>query len=174
MQKHDHLPFYHGLSKMKKTLFLLLLGIALLLYTYNALLIAKVTFPWQKTALQQTDKNSRLTFEQLLVAAVPAKFEVKGRDPFTYAPTKAAPPPVKNVVKATPKVEKKEVAAPPIVITGIMWHPETPVAIIKVPGGSTKMVKAGQLIGETITIKKIDKHSVTVVFEGTTFTIDKK
>jgi hypothetical protein len=55
-----------------------------------------------------------------------------------------------------------------------MWNPNNPVAMIKLPGGSSKLAKAGQEIGTDITVKSINKKSIIVLFEGKEFTVHKK
>jgi hypothetical protein len=158
-------------SEMKKMLIIALVVIAVPLYTYNALLLFEVRLPGQTGSNGEMMKSTH-TFEQLLIAAMPAKFEIRGRDPFTLYIEKPAPPPVKTG-PAVKKNEKKEVAPPPLAISGIMWHPDNPVAMVKMPDGPGKLVKPGQEIGTNLRVKKIDKKSVTVVFEDREFVIEK-
>ena len=62
---------------------------------------------------------------------------------------------------------------PPVVLSGVLWKPDNPVAMVKVNGGSTKLVKIGQTVGGNITVKKVEKKSITVVYEGKEFIIKK-
>ncbi|MBN1575035.1 MAG: hypothetical protein JW913_00680 [Chitinispirillaceae bacterium] len=156
---------------MKKTLVVILIIVALPLYGYNALMLLRIAFPKVKKTAAAVKEEAGPSFERMLRAATPVRFEVKGRDPFTLSIEK--PKPAQADIPVVKK-KTKEVAAPPITITGILWNPKNPVATIKLPGGSKTLVKAGQKIGGNLTIKRIEKKTITVVFEGREFTITRK
>jgi hypothetical protein len=157
---------------MKKILLILLIIIALPLYTYNALLLCKVKLPGQKNNRHDVLVKSRHTFELLLVGAAPAKFEIKGRDPFTLYKERPKPP-VKTEALAHPTV-KNEITPPPVTISGILWNPSNPVAMVKLSGGSTKLVKAGQELDKNMHVKNVGKRNITVVCGGKEFVIEKR
>lgn len=156
---------------MKKVLVIILLIVAVPLYLYNALLLFKVKLPGSGTG--QKGSVSAHTFERLLVAALPATFEVKDRDPFTLY---KAPPQVPAAF--APKIEQKKepvnVEAPKLSLSGILWNPDNPVAMVRLPDGATKLVKPGMVLDGQIRIKSIDKRSVTVTSSGRDFVIEKK
>lgn len=100
-------------------------------------------------------------------------------DPFiTKLKPPPPPPPVIEAVLPRPKVvvpvkpppepEKPRVVVPPdITLTGIVYHPTHPMAIV-----NGEVVEPGQIIssaGGDIKIMKIDKKSVQVFFSGTVF-----
>lgn len=157
---------------MKKVIVILLVIVALPLYSYNAFLLIRMSFGGEKSTTRNIEQSSDYTFEELIKAAIPVVFAEKGRDPFTLHKKKAKPkqPQKKKKVK---KRELKKKAPPPLVLSGVLWKPDNPVAMVKVNGGSTKLIKVGQTVGGNITIKKIEKKSVTVEYEGNEFTIKK-
>ncbi len=161
---------------MRKTFIIALVLVALPLYSYNAFLLLRSVFPGRedRTAAVKSGKSS-LSMERLLAAAAPVRFEPGGRDPFTLYAEKPKPTPAKiPVIVNKPKTDKKEIAPPPIVITGIMWHPDNPVATIKLPTGASSLVRAGQRIGDDLIVKRIERKSVTVEFGGKEFTVERR
>ena len=156
---------------MKKILVTVLLIIALPLYGYNFYLLLRTAFPAPAGARSAAVRQS-VSFEQLLSAAAPVKFEERGRDPFTLCKEPPKPVVVREVAKAEPKPAPANL--PSITISGILWNPENPVAMIKIAGGKTVLAKTGQQPGGEITIKTINKKNIVVLFGGKEFTIEKK
>ena len=70
-------------------------------------------------------------------------------------------------------VAVKESPKPPSIrITGIMWNPTSPVAMVSMPDGASTVAKAGMTIGE-VTFKKIEKNRIQVAYNGKDFWIDR-
>ena len=157
---------------MKKILLIGLIVIAVPLYSYNVFLMLRVALPSGKSGQRSTGGENALSFESIVAAAAPVVFEDKGKDPFVLYREK--PKPVVQRKPVAKKSVKKEVKPPAITVTGIMWNPDNPVAMIKLPGSRSKLVKSGQQISENLTVKKVGKKSVTVVYEGTAFTFERK
>ena len=159
---------------MKKVLLITLILIAVPLYGYNMFLLLRGSLSSKGDKAVAAAGETVTSFETVLYAATPVSFVEKGKDPFTLykEPPRPIVPVKKEPVKEKPV--KKEVNAPAIVVTGIMWNPDNPVATVKMPGGKSSLVKSGQQLGENLSVKKIEKRSVTVVFEGKEFTINKK
>jgi Tfp pilus assembly protein PilP len=157
---------------MKKVLIMLLVIVALPLYSYNAFLLIRISFGGNEGTTRNVEQSSKYTFEELIKAATPVVFAERGRDPFTLHKKKNKPKQHQKK-KVAIKKETKKTAPPPLVLSGVLWKPDNPVAMVKMSGGSTKLVKVGQAVGGNITVKKIEKKSVTVVYEGEEFTIKK-
>lgn len=156
---------------MKKILVIALLIIALPLYGYNVYLLVRSAFP-AAVGPRRVAAKPGISFEQILVAAAPVKFEDRGRDPFTLYKEPPKPAVVREVVKAAPK--PPPASLPSIIISGILWNSDNPVAMIKVAGGKTVLAKTGQQIGTEITVKTINKKNIIILFGGKEFTIEKK
>jgi hypothetical protein len=159
---------------MKKILLISLLVIALPLYGYNVFLLLRVALPAHGGGSGVSDQGNAPSFESVLLAAAPVVFEEKGKDPFQLYKKKPKPVAPVNKPRKKPKTVKKEVAAPAITITGIMWNPDNPIAMVKLPGGKSAVAKKGQQLSDNLTVKKVEKKSITVVFEGKEFTYERK
>jgi hypothetical protein len=159
---------------MKKTLIILLCVIAVPLYSYNALLLVRAWFPAYSNKEEYKSNNTPPAIEQLLVATAPLQFEIRGRDPFALK--KIEKPIVTNekkIISENLKPVKKDITAPAIKVAGIMWNPSNPVAMVKLNGGSTKMVKQGQQLESGISVLVIGKNNIVVSVDGNKFTIIK-
>lgn len=157
---------------MKKLLVLLLCIVAIPLYTYNILLLTKVVLPWHTAKADKQMQENRHTFEQLLIAAKPPHFVSRGRSPFTLN-AKQKIVGKKIPVKAKKRPAPKKTVEPIVRVTGIMWHPENPVAMVKVNNGGTSMVRLGHTFAGGIKVTAIHKKSVTVLVDGKSFTFKK-
>lgn len=94
------------------------------------------------------------------------------RDPFKGKKPKPKPKP--KVEKKVEEPKPKVVVKPPnIKINGIMWNSTKPLAMIQLPNGSSQMVKAGDEILGRITVKKVEKNRVQVLFKETLFWIER-
>jgi hypothetical protein len=142
---------------MRKTLIAILAVIAVGVYTYNAFLLVR------PGAQQKTEGKKRtqddISVEKLLARSQPVLFAKSDRNPFGKSGGKISAP-------------VPSVAAPAVTISGIMWDPVSPLAMIVLPDGSSAAVKAGQTVGE-ITVKKIEKERVCIVFKNKTFWISR-
>lgn len=156
---------------MKKILLITLILISIPLYSYDLFLLFRVFISSEKNELE-IQRSTNFSFDKLLVNAAPVRFEDKGKSPFV--PYKVTPKPVVTVspkkLAATPSAAKEPPKPPAIVITGIMWNPSSPVAMITLPDGSSAVAKAGQKFG-SINVKKIEQNRILVVNEGKEFWI---
>jgi hypothetical protein len=158
---------------MKKTILIILILCAIPLYTYNIFLLIRT-----KTVsnLQKNKENPAGFFDKWLIQASAVEFKKSGRSPFS--PFKEPPPsPLKPVV-VTDKFTKKnmqkkvEIPLPAIQISGIMWSPTNPVAMITFPGGTSEVVKEGGTYSDFI-VKKIERHRIQILFNKQLIWIDK-
>ncbi len=148
---------------MRKTVIILLILIAIPLYTYNVyvLIMGSLKGTQETSTVQISGKKTTVSIDNLRNIVKPVTFVKQGRSPF-----------VEFTVTEKPKVEKiqlqikqpvKAIAEmPKIAINGIMWNPQNPLAMLGLPDGSSTVVKAGQTVGE-FTVKKIEKTRVVVV-----------
>jgi len=156
---------------MKKTTVTILIIIAIPLYVYNILVLVGGL---QKKSKENGKIHEEQSFslDQLVLNATPVKFESNiGKNPFDLYKKKPVvqkkPTPVKKV---KPKIKKEPPKPPSITITGIIWNPKSPVAMLSLPDGSSVVAKDGQEFGN-VKIKKIEQNRVAVVSEGTVFWI---
>ena len=148
---------------MKKTLIILLIVIAIPLYSYNVYILLQGTLSGNAEK-QVSDKKATYDIHELIASTAPVHFEKKGRSPFFPYPVSDKPPiSEKKMTSAKPLALKEQPKAPAITINGIMWNPQNPVAMISMPDGSSTLAKAGQIIAG-ITIKKIEKTGIVVEF----------
>jgi type IV pilus biogenesis protein PilP len=160
---------------MKKVLLIMLVVASLPLYSYNIFLLMQASFSGRQRPDNARQPRPGQQFEQMLLAAQPVRFDTAGRDPFTLYSERRRPAAVAVApVPVSPKtVSKKEVVRPQLTITGIMWNPGNPVAMITLPGGAKTLAKAGQDLGGGCTVKRIEQKSVVVTFEGREFTYER-
>lgn len=155
---------------MKKILLITLIIISIPLYSYDLFLLFRVFISSEENDLD-IQRSTNFSFDKLLMNAAPVRFEDKGKSPFV--PYKVTPKPVVTVspkLAASPSSAKEPPKPPAIVITGIMWNPSSPVAMITLPDGSSAVAKAGQNFG-SINVKKIEQNRILVVNEGKEFWI---
>jgi hypothetical protein len=160
---------------MRKVILITLIFIAIPLYAWNIFQLVQGYF----SGSRQTDQKnmaSVLSVDDYRLAALAVEFEGKGKSPFDAY--KKAPAPVKRrasirkkTIKKAPKPKEPE-EPPPITITGIMWNPSMPVAMVRLPDGSSAVAKPGQQFGE-ITVKKIEQNRIQVSFQGKDFWINR-
>jgi len=133
------------------------------------MLLAKTAFFNRNKKTSSDTKTGKETPMRLLAAAASMTFECKGRDPFTLYMEKPAPVSVKKQAA----IEKKapgEVTPPAIILTGILWNPDNPLAMIKLADGTKCVAKTGQTVSGDITVRRIDQKSIVVVSGGKEFT----
>jgi hypothetical protein len=154
---------------MRKILLVLLAVAAVGVYTYDALLLVKPSAA-DKTATKKQARDD-VSIEKLLSRSQPVRFVKSNRNPFLpRRENSAAKAPGNSAVKAS--ATAPSIAAPAVTISGIMWDPVSPLAMIVLPDGSSAAVKAGQTVGE-ITVKKIEKERVCIAFKNKTFWISR-
>ncbi len=159
---------------MRKIITLLLILIAIPLYIWDVWLIiggvSGKTYK-KKTVEISSQANPGLSFASLQVV----RYVKKGKSPFL--PYKKKPKPVvrkkKPEKKRVVKKEKSEVKPPRIKITGIMWNPTNPIAMVTLPNGTSTVAKQGQTIAGSIEVKKIEKNRMQIVYKGNVFWIRK-
>lgn len=102
-----------------------------------------------------------------------AHFIKKGKSPFL--PYKIKPKPKKAKKKAAPVKRKPKVAVKPprIKVTGIMWNPTNPVAMVTLPNGTNTVARSGNTLTGGIEVKKVEKNRIQVVYKGNSFWINR-
>jgi hypothetical protein len=154
---------------MRKTLLVLLAVVAVGVYTYDAFLLVKPGAS-NKTADKKRARDG-VSVEKLLARSQPVRFVKSDRNPFLpRRENSAAKASGKSGGKASSPAPA--VSAPAVTISGIMWDPASPLAMIVLPDGSSAAVKAGQTVGE-ITVKKIEKERVCIAFKNKTLWISR-
>ena len=157
---------------MKNKAALFLIAIAIPLYFWDSHVLLSGLFAHKKPAsYHEAAFNAK---QEFAFSAPMAPFEIKGRSPFIASKEKPKP------IGAAQGSEKKSgvpkpavtVSPPKITVTGIMWHPTNPLAMITLPDGSSTTVKAGQTIGN-FKFKTIEKNRVLVVVDKSEFWIAK-
>jgi hypothetical protein len=153
---------------MRKLLLIILVVAAVGVYTYDAFLLVKPAATRKAVAAKKS--GEQVSVENLLARSQPVRFVKSDRNPFLPRSEKneADLRVTRSAVK--PSAPASLVDAPKITISGIMWDPASPLAMIVLPDGSSAAVKAGQTIGD-ITVKKIEKERVCIVFQKKTFWI---
>jgi hypothetical protein len=104
-----------------------------------------------------------------------AHFVNKGRSPFMAYKELPRPAAVLKSVAKKPQPAKTVTVPlhpPKITVTGIMWNPTNPIAMVTLPDGSSAAVKVNQAIG-TIRITRIEKTRICVVVDGAEFWIQR-
>jgi hypothetical protein len=99
-------------------------------------------------------------------------FEKKGRSPFLPYPVSDIPRQVDVLKVKKTNTPKEPVKAPSVTVNGIMWNPQNPVAMLGMPDGTSAVAKVGQVIAG-ITIKKIEKTFVIIIFEKKEYRIER-
>lgn len=148
---------------MRKTIIILLILIAIPLYTYNVyvLIMGSLKGTQDASTVQISSKKTKISINNLRSIIDPVEFVKQGRSPFAEF-TVTEKPKVEKIQSQTKQPVKTIAELPKITINGIMWNPQNPLAMLGLPDGSSTVVKAGQKIGE-ITVKKIEKTRVVVV-----------
>lgn len=160
---------------MKKVITILLICIAVPVYIWDAwLIIGGMSGKPLKSKISATQSESisaDLSFANLRIV----HFEKKGKSPFIAYKVKPKPV-VKRVPVKKKKVVKKpktEAKPPRIKITGIMWNPSNPIAMVTLPNGTSTVARVGQTIAGSIEVKKIEKNRMQIVYKGNVFWIRK-
>jgi len=160
---------------LKKLLTIILVCIAVPVYIWDVWLLAGSMYgnPLKRKPadIRSESVAAEITFANLRIV----HFEKKGKSPFIAY--KVKPKPVRKIMpvkmKKVVRKTKKEAKPPRITITGIMWNPANPIAMIKLPNGTSTVAKAGQTIAGSIEVKKIEKNRMQIVYKGNSFWIRK-
>jgi hypothetical protein len=155
---------------MKKTIVIILILCAIPLYSYNIYLLIHSPKSNHNLTVTESDIES---FDSWILKASAVTFTVSDRDPFS--PFKKDNSPVVEKIQQPEKIKespKKAVQQPSMKITGIMWSPTNPVAMVVLPNGSSSVVKQGGVYND-ITVKKIEKSRLQIVYQGQLFFIEK-
>lgn len=154
---------------MRKTIVIILIACAIPLYSYNIYLLLR-------SPSGESDKNVSIsTAESLdswIVKVNAVSFTAIDRDPFfPYRPKINTTPTVKPV-RVKPPTPKKVIQQPSLKITGIMWSPTNPVAMVVLPNGTGSAVKQGGVYSD-ITVKKIERNRIQIGYQGQLFWVEK-
>ena len=156
---------------MNKKILVILLVVAIPVYLWDAWIVFGHRM---NTQPEPAGASHSGVAEELTLKARIAVFTPRGKSPLS--PVYVAAEPVKKVVvvpKSSPVVEVKPVevlAAPTISISGIMWNPSNPVAMVTLPDGSSGIAKAGSVLGD-ITVVGVDKDQIRIVYKSKSFVI---
>jgi len=154
---------------MKNRAALLLALVAIPIYLWDSHELLYGIFGVKSHVSARTASASPANFGAALSIEGP-HFENKGRSPFVAYTEKTKPAEIPAKAKKPPP---KPAAVPPkIAITGIMWNPSNPIAMVTLPDGSSAAVKLGQTVGN-FKFKTIEKTRVLVAVDGNEFWIAK-
>lgn len=154
---------------MKNKAVVLLILIAIPLYLWDSHLLLTGLFNIKKPALSAKSTIVHSVSSPVVVPAV--RFVEKGRSPFI--PYKENVVSVKNEVKKKKDLSRQTSTNPPkVTVTGIMWNPANPIAMLTLPDGPSNAVKSGQTIGNII-VKTVEKNRVLIVYEKKEFWISR-
>lgn len=158
------------MRREQKKLFIVLVICAVGIYLWNAVQLFNGLSP---AASKQSDTNLPQTpaAKAEFVPIPEVLFEKKGKNPFSFYKEKPKPP--KPVIKKPVVVPKQEVHPPRITITGIMWNPSNPVAMLRMPDGSNAIANVGKNLMGSIQIQAIEKDKIQVLYKGKSFWIKK-
>ena len=159
---------------MKKTVLVFLVLSAVAIYSYNGyLLISLFTGRSDRVSVVYAGVESDID-DLLEYLGSQIHFREHGRSPFLAYEPKPVPPPkpaARPVKVAKPRVREK-IDPPKITITGIMWNPSKPLAMITLPDGTGVVAQKGNSYGD-IMVKSIQQDGITVIYRGSEFRIDR-
>lgn len=159
---------------MKRILTIILVIVAIPLWIWNSYIVM--------SAFLKSPKDKTVIVTPLVVqknpasSAISSSFTVKGKSPFVAF--KEFPKPSVTAIqpkKITPiaPVNTVPIKPPDVSVNGIMWNTNNPLAMLKLPDGSSTVVKQGQELSGGIMVKTIEKNQVEIVFNGQSFWIKK-
>lgn len=159
---------------MKRILTIILVIVAIPLWIWNSYVVisAFLKSPKDKTVLV-----APLVVQKNTVSSViSSSFNLKGKSPFIAykelpKPAVTAIPPKKNA--ANTLVTTAPIKPPDVSVNGIMWNVNNPLAMLKLPDGSSTVVKQGQELSGGIVVKTIEKNQVEIVVNGQSFWLKK-
>jgi type II secretory pathway component PulC len=155
---------------MKKTILIILILCAIPLYSYNIYLLIHSPDGNKNNTVSESDIES---FDSWILKASAVTFTASDRDPFSpYKKDNSLPVEKVQQQEKIKELPKKVIPQPSMKITGIMWSSTNPVAMVVLPNGSSTVVKQGGIYND-ITVKKIEKSRLQIVYMGQTFFIEK-
>ncbi len=155
---------------MRNKIIIVLIIIAIPLYVWDFwLIISNISGKFSNIKKEIVLKNGDKDYSIPSLRIV--HFEKKGKSPFLAYTVKPKPVVRKKTVKVKATNIKKEIKPPRIKITGIMWNPANPVAMVTLPDGTNTVAKAGKSLGSGIEVKKIEKNRIQIVYQGKAFWI---
>ncbi len=151
------------MSQYNRKLFLSLVIIAILLWTYNGMLLFE-GFGITKRKIDVVENRSQRIVQ-------PLKFNADFSDPFyCKAFMGSVIKPGKKVTSSKTrkiKIVKKAVKLPKCKISGIVFSAQKPAAMLEYKGNNV-IVKEGDLL-DSMRIKKIYTDSIKIIYKGTVF-----
>jgi hypothetical protein len=160
---------------MKKLFIIILLCVIIPVYVWDVYLLVAGWYGQNRPTSQSAASRLPEAGDGFQLGR-PVIFVEQGKSPFTAYRQKPKPIAVKTVFAETrprQSVPKTDVAAPKVIITGIMWNPQTPLVMLSLPGGTSTVAKAGQTLAGGITVKTIEKNRIRIVYENAQFWISK-
>lgn len=160
---------------MKRWIVIGLICAAVLIYGYNGwvLLSSRPEGALPKTAAQdgpdRMPSHSMANYETI-------RFSIKGRSPFIpYEKKLAESAQDQNSAldTATSVPPKEDVKPPALLVTGIMWNPSKPIALLQMPDGKRVVAQQGQILDQETEVSRIDKNGIQIKYRGFTFWIKK-
>jgi glucose/arabinose dehydrogenase len=154
---------------MRRVLLIILIIAAIPIYSWDIYLIVNRFFTGNPRNASLQLEHTKLNY---LVAVRKVKFIDSQRNPFLPENTNPQKSSVSNVTQQKTKKasDAQPVQPPSISITGIMWNASNPVAMVKLPDGTSMTVKEKQKEGD-IEIKKIEKDRISVLYKNKQFWI---
>ena len=158
---------------MKRILIIILVIVAIPLWIWNSYVVI--------SAFLKGPKDKTVIVAPLVVQkntagfAISSSFAVKGKSPFVAykelpKPANATIQPKKNAIAP---VTTTPIKPPDVSVNGIMWNANNPLAMLKLPDGSSTVVKQGQELSGGIVVKTIEKNQVEIVVNGQSFWLKK-
>ena len=153
---------------MRKVLIIVLIAAAAGVYTWDTYLLVR---PSESVRLKvKSEKVDAVSVEELLVGSEKVHFVKTNRNPFLpHRQEVVSSSSLKGGVKTR---QESPVNPPNVVINGIMGDQASPLVMMTMPDGSSAAVKVGQTIGD-ITLKKVEKDRVLIVFQKKNFWINR-
>jgi hypothetical protein len=158
---------------MRRIVTIVLIAVAIPLYAWDIYLLVGGVMGGGSGRPASVETAAPARTHRLATLPV-VRYEKKGRSPFLARAPEPEPvvkkAPVRRRVVRTPE---PPVDPPRITITGIMWNPTSPMAMLTLPDGSSTVARAGRELTGGIVVKKVDKNAVTVRYKGKEFRIEK-
>ncbi|MGA2506123.1 MAG: hypothetical protein ABSF80_01425 [Chitinispirillaceae bacterium] len=149
---------------MKKILIIVLVIAAVAVYTWDTYLIVR---PAESVQLSvKGEKAEAVSVEKLLAGSQKVRFVKTNRNPFL---------PYRQDALSNRGVKTKQenpVDCPKVTVNGIMGDQASPLVMMTLPDGSSAAIKVGHTIGD-ITLKKVEKDRILIVFQKKNFWINR-
>ncbi|MGA2508408.1 MAG: hypothetical protein ABSF80_13135 [Chitinispirillaceae bacterium] len=153
---------------MKKVLIIILVIAAVAVYTWDTYQLVRPSESVQLSV--KNEKSEALSIEKLLASSQKVHFVKTNRNPFLpYHQGAVSVLTQKGGVKTN---QESPTNCPKVSINGIMGDQASPLVMMTLPDGSSAAVKVGQTVGD-ITLKKVEKDRVLIVFQKKNFWINR-